>query len=389
MLRVLAKAPAERHASAQELMWDARRVLQDLAGQVPGAAPAAAPAAAREDAPAGRVPIAVLARPTPPAVVALPEPPAPLAGVLGFAHRPFGQVDPLAPPYRDEPLASVRGRLEALLADAAAPVILLTAPRGAGATTLLRRVAAEARQARLVLALDVRTGHEGRTVTQRLSALAGVPEGGPEATEGLLVWLAEERRQRRQAPLVVLDGVDLPHPSTAGLAALVAGALATRAATLVLGGGTGLAAALATAVDFRDHPPAEVALPPLDAAQVARYLRAWLAATRPARAAPLLLSPDAQLVLTRRSEGVLARVNALAENMLVLAASRGERTLTSWHALAVPEQERWADAPPPAFPSRPAAWPTPAAAAVLDAARRAAGLPPAPRPPAPPPGGSP
>jgi len=360
--RALAKAPAGRHPSAQELMWEARRVLQDLAA-ANGAAVAEAPAAPP---------------PPPPAEprTALPPAPAPLAEALGFTARPFTTVDPLDPPFQAEPLTTAGRFLGEALADPAAQVVVLAGPRGGGVTTLLRRVSTVARRSRMVLALDVRAAQDGRTLLQRLAALAGVPEAGPEATEGLLVWLADERRQRRQAPLVVLDGVQLPHPSTTGLAPLVAGALATRAATILLGGAPGLGAALAQAgVDFRGHPPVEVALPPLDHDQVAHYLRAWLAATRPPGAPPIIFSPDAVLLLTRRSEGVLERINRLAENMLLLAAGARQRTLTSWHAWAASDRVRWADAAAgAALPVRPAGWPPPEVVKVIDACRRGAGL---------------
>jgi len=256
-------------------------------------------------------------------------------------------------------------------------VVVLTAPPGSGATTLLRRTAAEARQDRLVLALDVRSAHEGRTLLQRLAGLAGVAESGPEATEGLLVWLAEERRQRRLPPLVVLDGVQVPHPSTTGLFPLVAGALATRAATILIGGGPGLVAALAQGIEFRGRPPVEVPLPVLDHDQVAHYVRAWLQASRPAAAPPIVFSPDALLLVAQRSAGVLDRLNLLAENMLVLAAVGRQRTLTSWHAWAASDRERWAESwRTAALPARPIRWPTREAAEVIAACRRAAGLPP-------------
>ena len=363
--RALAKAPAERHPSAQELMWEARRVLQDLAAAA-GASPAEVPAAPP---------------PPPPPPPAEPRPilspaPAPLAAALGFTSRPFTAVDPLDPPFQAEPLTTAGRLLGEALADPAAQVVVLAGPRGGGVTTLLRRVSTVARRSRMVLALDVRAGQDGRTLLQRLGALAGVPEAGPEATEGLLVWLADERRQRRQAPLVVLDGVQVPHPSTTGLPAFVAGALATRAATILLGGAPGLGAALARAgVDFRGHPPVEVALPALDHDQVGHYLRSWLAVARPPGAPPIIFTPDAVLLLARRSEGALERINRLAENMLWLAAAARQRTLTSWHAWAASDQARWADAvPEPALPARPAAWPTPEVVKAIDACRRGAGL---------------
>jgi len=374
--RAMAKAPGDRHATAQELMWDARRVLQDLsAAGAPDGALVQPPETGSPGQPAapGLPPPAAAAV----AAVALPPPPPILAEAFEFERRPFSAVDPLSPPFQAEPLTTARRQVEAALADASCSVVVLSAPPGAGVTTLLRRIAAEARRSRLVLALDLRSPHEGRTLLQRLAGLAGVAEAGPEASEGLLVWLAEERRQRRLPPLVVLYGVQSPHPSSVGLFPLVAGALATRAATILIGGGPELAGALTQGIDFRGRPPVEIPLPVLDHDQVAHYVRSWLQATRPAAGPPVVFSPDALLLLAHRSGGLLGRLNRLAENMLVLAAARRQRTLTTWHAWAASDRERWAEAGRPAsLPVRPAQWPGREVIDVIDACRRTAGLPP-------------
>jgi hypothetical protein len=91
------------------------------------------------------------------------------------------------------------------------------------------------------------------------------------------------------------------------------------------------------------------------------------------------VTPDAILLLALRSEGALERVDCIAENMLLLAASERRRTLCSWHAWAAPDRERWAAAPSAALPRRPRSWPPPEAADVIDACRRGAGMPPWPR----------
>jgi hypothetical protein len=76
---------------------------------------------------------------------------------------------------------------------------------------------------------------------------------------------------------------------------------------------------------------------------------------------------------------VLERINVLAENMLLLAASERRRTVTSWDAWAATDQARWYDARRPALPQRAPGWPSGDAMLALDACRRAAGLPPWPR----------
>jgi hypothetical protein len=106
-------------------------------------------------------------------------------------------------------------------------------------------------------------------------------------------------------------------------------------------------------------------------------VRAWLSATRPAAAPPIVFSPDALLLLAHRSGGRLDRLNVLAENMLVLAAAARQRTLTTWHAWAASDRERWTEVEGgPSLPVRPAQWPARQVVGVIDDCRRAAGLPP-------------
>jgi hypothetical protein len=65
--------------------------------------------------------------------------------------------------------------------------------------------------------------------------------------------------------------------------------------------------------------------------------------------------------------------------MLLLAAAERRRTVCSWDAWTAPDRERWADTRPSVLPRRPASWPPPEVVDVIDACRRAAGMPPWPR----------
>ena len=119
---------------------------------------------------------------------------------------------------------------------------------------------------------------------------------------------------------------------------------------------------------------------PIAREQVPAYVRSWVEATLAPHAAPILFTPDALRLMALRSEGVLPQLDCIAENMLVLAAAGRCRTLTSWHAWAASDRERWSVQPPAtALPTRPADWPPPDVIAVLDACRRGAGVPPWPR----------
>jgi hypothetical protein len=367
--RALAKAPRERHASAQELLWEARRVLQDL----PAGAAAPAPR------PGSRELAAEPARSAPPPLGG------PLAEVLGFVRRPFADFDVAGAPRLGEPLAAARAALLERLADEGGAVVALCGAEGSGAGTLCRALAAELGRARLVLRLDVGQGSEARGVLQRLCAAAAA-EDGPRDLEGLVALLGEERRRGGLPPVVLLEGVTVPHPSMAGLAELVGAARGTRAFALVVSGGPRLVERLAAAgldvrgegTPGRERIP-EVAIAALDREQLPRHLKAWLDATLSPHAPPVLVTPDALCLLGLRSEGALERVNCMAENMLLLAAAEGRRVLSSWHAWTAADAERWAERPGGILPRRPPGWPPPEVVDVIDACRRAAGMPPWPR----------
>ncbi|HUL59652.1 MAG TPA: serine/threonine-protein kinase [Anaeromyxobacteraceae bacterium] len=369
--RALAKSPRERHASAQLLLWEGRRVLQDLAPASGTAGAAAGEPASRPGRPAA----------APPPAAPAAGGPAALSQTLGLRARPFSQAVPDDAARQVEPFASLRRRLLEWARAEDGTVLALGGARDSGRTALARQVVGELARERLALGLDVTQDRGGRSVLQRICRAAGVAEESSEeaSVDALVARLAEER-PRRGTPLLVLDGVTAPHPSTAAVARVVGAALWSRSFKLVLSGGAGSIDALVRAgVDFRGAPVPELAVPSLDRVQVAAHVRAWIDATLLPGAPPLIFSPDAMLLLALRSEGALERLHCIAENMLVLAAAGATRTLSSWHAWAASDGERWSQAAVPALPSRPEGWPPPEVVDVIDACRRGAGLPPWPR----------
>jgi hypothetical protein len=109
-------------------------------------------------------------------------------------------------------------------------------------------------------------------------------------------------------------------------------------------------------------------------------VRRWLDAALAPGAPPVIVSPDAMRLVALRSGGALARINRIAENMLLLAAAERRRTLSSWHAWAASDRESWSgSARPVALPRRPRLWPPREVVDVIDACRRGAGAPPWPR----------
>jgi hypothetical protein len=361
--RALAKQPRERHASAQELLFEARRVLQDLTARP------VRPAATRPPPP--REGEAVHA--------ALPAAAGPFAEVLGFVRQPFSEVDPAAAPQLAEPLAAARARAMECVEDDATSVLAVTGPEASGAASLAARLAAELGRSRLVITLDLAHGAEGRTLLLRLCSAAHTEE--PEDIEALVARLGEERRSQGSPPLLVLQGVTVPpQPSTAGLASIVAAALWTRSFKILLSGAPGVVDGLSRAgLDFRGERVPEIPVAPLDRDQIPRHLRSWLEATLAPSAPPIIVTPDALLLLALRSEGALERVNCIAENMLLLAAAQRRRTLCSWHAWTASDRERWSATRGAVLPARPSQWPPPEVVDVIDACRRAAGMPPWPR----------
>ena len=366
--RSLAKAPRDRHPSAQLLLWEGRRVLQELAASA--AHSAARPR--RPHHPGGR------------GAVRPPLPPAegPLAELLGFVHRPFAEVDPAALPFPASPLAAARDALLARLDDDAVAVALLSGEEGSGAASLCRRLAPELGLGRLALTVEPPRSGDPRGLIARLGRAAGVAEAATEEAtlDALVERFAEEHHRQGGRPVVVVEGLP-PGAPPPGLAALVGAARWSRSFQAIVVGGPGLDGGLAAAgLDLPTAEVARIAVEPLPRAQLGPYVRAWLEAALPAGAPPLLLSPDALLLLGLRSDGGIDRIDCLGENMLLLAAAGRRRILTSWHAWAAADRERWAGRRPlAALPRRPENWPPPEVIDVIDVARRGGDVPPWPR----------
>jgi hypothetical protein len=202
-----------------------------------------------------------------------------------------------------------------------------------------------------------------------------------EALEALLNRLGTERERRGAPPIVVVEQVAGSTPAGGALASLAGAALWTRSFQLVLAGAPGVRERLARAgVDPHGEGVREVTVPALDREGVARHVRGWLDAALDPLAAPLLVTRDALLLVAHRSRGALERVNCLLHNMAWLAAHDRRRTLSSWHAWAAPDRERWVEGGGGGeLPRPPPGWPPPDVVDLLDACRRAAGMPPWPR----------
>ena len=359
--RAMAKSPRDRQATAQDLAWEGRRILQELAASAAGH-PFSAPPVEGD-----------------PSTAPGPEPLA-WAAALGFARQPFAGQKWASPPCQGEPFASLAAALAERADGEGAPVIALTGPEGSGRSMALRRLSAELAPSRLVLLADLTGDGAGQALLRRLCrVLGGAAAPDLEGSLELVVErLAEERVLRARRPLLMVDGVGARPPPL--LIRLARAAAATRSFKLLLAGEPALPGMLVRAgLDPAGCPVEEVGVAALGPEQVSGYVLSWLAAALDPQAPPLVFSPDSLLLLASRSAGVPGRIDRMVENMLVLAAAEGRRTLTSFHAWVAPESVRWAGAPNPELPRRPERWPTAEALEAIDACRRAAGRRPWPR----------
>ena len=359
--RALAKTPEQRHTSARLLEWDGRRVLGDLiAGKQP-----------RPPKPQRRVePMRSSS------VLSLRPAVGPLADFLGFVQRPFSPAPSSWWPFQEEPVASTWTAAREWLRGED-PILVISGGPGSGRSATCLRLAEEAGAAGSPIRVDLGADEERRSLARRVARAAGCADAARDDLDAFLHRCATLQRESGSPPLVVLDGGTPASPDKAGLLGLLGAAAWTRSFRVVLTGAPGLAATLAREADLRGVPLPEIALPRLGRAQVFRYLQAWIEACRPPGAPAILLSPDALGLLALRSEGGLARINLLAANMLLLAASERRRVVTSWDAWAASDREDWSEGSAASMlPRRPASWPHPEALATLDALRRSVGAPP-------------
>jgi type II secretory pathway predicted ATPase ExeA len=363
----LAKTPDERPESAELLADEARRVLAQLV-----AAPGVPLTAERERDEAGPHRMrGARGR---------------LASVLRFRFRPFADMDAERCPYDGPPFSTMRDEIVSELKAGGAPIHVLTGPPGSGRSVVARLIAAAMARSRLTVMLELLGDDGRRTTLQRLCSAAGVSEGARADLGRLVEQLQAAKASRGQPPLVVLDDFMLAHTSTAEVLAVVGAAARADAFHMLLvahddawpvlreAAGASEPITAPAAAPIRQH-----ALPPLDRAQVSAYLRAWIDATLPPEAPRILISPDALLLIARRSNGHPERLNCIAENMLHLAAAAGRRVVSSWEAWAGAPDVRWSTLANAQLPRRPRDWPPPDVVGEIDRCRHEAGLAPWPR----------
>ncbi len=309
-------------------------------------------------------------------------PPRDPRGRGGRCVRPFTEPGPGEATYLGEPFASAREQVLASIGPGAAPLTAVVGEPGSGRAVLCRRIASELAMERTVWLVDGATcGREG-ALLQRLCLAAGVVEGATEdeSLDALVASATDDLPAQGVLPLVVLATDAAASGLTPALARLVSAALWTRSFQVLAVGGSGLLTALrGLGLELGEEQARQVALPPLERAQVAAYLRHWIRVARAPIAPPIIVSPDACHLLAWRSQGSLRRLDRLASDMLLRAAREGRRTLCTldaWIASDEPGNDQRARE---SLLRVPGAWPTPEALKVLDACRLEAGRPPWPR----------
>jgi hypothetical protein len=347
--RCLAKTPAERYPSAQELAWDLRGTLRHLNRRTP--APAVSP---RQPA----LKIAVH-----------DDTVAPWIATLGLAARPFGPVDPSHCPYNGAPFFEARGKLKDFLDRKTESTLFLLGERGSGRSTLARQVLAEMSAETPLSYLDLGYGARplkpGHTLPQWACQALGALPSTSSARDVYLDGLIEQLSASPQPALLVFDSVPEDAPYAGKLSSLVRAAQSTGCMRLILVGSSALFTNLRTLTGVDADAIATLEVPSLSAGESAAYVDAWLGAARGPGRLPIFMSPDAATLVHHRTGGNLGRINALVSNMLQFAALESRRVLTTWYAWRAPLESGWVADKECEF-RRPPDWPVPEVMEILN-----------------------
>lgn len=360
--RCLAKSPRQRFPSAQAVGWEARALLRKLAS-VPPAAPII-PNLTLEDA-------RPLSSPPPPLpkVNGSRQQPDDWSRLLGFAREPFGRCELGEMPYRGQPHGPLLTHLERLLRDTDCSTLLLEGVTGSGRTTLAKALSGSycADGACAVISCEG-IGSSPSLTKKALRALGASPEKGASAGHELdtLVEHCLGAQATQAAPLLIFDDCESDSHVLDELASIALAAQLTKSFRLLLLVDPG----------FETRWPRHgtllwntLTLPALGAVDVAAYVEAWIDYSRAPGVPPILLTPDALLLLAHRSLGIIGKVNHIVVNMLKAAATRERRVLDSWDTWVGSLES--SDGP---SSQRPREWPTPEVLKLLNHCRQQVGI---------------
>ncbi|MBK8014790.1 MAG: protein kinase [Deltaproteobacteria bacterium] len=253
---------------------------------------------------------------------------------FNFRNQPFSAFDPLNPPYVGEPFESLARELEQRL-EAPGGIVLLSGQLASGRTSLAYRQLLSMSRSRPVIYIDMqRAGGEGASVLRRVCAAAGAsPAPSPDAAiRSLLRRIADAKAAHGRSALLAIDGLTGADDVIEDIGLLARGAAATRGYSMLLVGLPNTIDRIAKSFPSSSGPTHTVSIPALDGMQTLSYLTAWLKACQGPETPPVIVTPDAALLVGYWSGGVFGDINRIATNMLQIAASLEKRIVTSWEA---------------------------------------------------------
>jgi serine/threonine protein kinase len=365
--RCLAKSPRLRFPSAQAVGWEARALLKKMAS-VPPSASVTLNSTSDE----------VKLTPSPLRHSELPKQNgAYVQGrdwceFLGLAQEPFVRCEPGKLPYRGEPHARVLASLETLFRDKSVTSVLLEGVEGSGRTTLAKELAYRLGSDCPCVHVDRERTVAAQSLPRRILRALGVSPSDANGARDLdvLVEHCLEARNAQSPCLLVLDDCTAVNGSLDELESVALAAQLTRSFRLLLLVEPSFEASWASRQAVLDGLRWEkLSLPALSAAEVSSYVDAWLKHAQQPGQPPILWTPDALLLLTRRSAGLPGNINRIVMNMLKGAVTRERRIVDSWDAWNGLQELGEA-----CVSGRPNPWPSAEVLALLNDCRREAGI---------------
>lgn len=321
--RCVAKTPVERFRSAGELTLAAAALLNRIGSQPDLPAIGSAGLGPTGFSPEGD-PIGPTQQPEV----------EPWARALGFVKQPFSALSAEAP-YEGEPFAELVVRIRQILGKLGT-VAVIAGHEQSGRTTAVSRVLQELAVSRPVMYFDLEQS-PGSLLSRVGSAVGAPPIASPEAAIRALLRKLGAATDRRRPYVIAIDGVNAGRTEgEVGTLAMAAGATETFNLLLVATGAGGERNA-------NDGFPKEaIAVPvrPLAGFEVREYLNAWMKATLDPDQAPIIITPDAALLIGYWSGGVLGEINRIASSALFFASQARHRVITSEHVWAAARQIR-------------------------------------------------
>ncbi|HEY5959186.1 MAG TPA: serine/threonine-protein kinase, partial [Polyangiaceae bacterium] len=327
--RCLAKSPRQRFPSAQAVGWEARALLRKMAS-VPPPSTTVVNVMLEEAAPLS----APRRGTTPPQVNGSERPRGHWSELLGFAQEPFGRCEPGQMRYRGEPQATLLAQLENLLRDPNGSILLLEGPEGSGRTTLAREFVTRCYAGGACAVISSDGGGPAPSLTKKALRAFGASPGMDASVAHDMDALVEHclgAKTPQVVPLLVIDDCSSTRRNLEELASVALAAQLTKSFRLLLIVDPNFEASWS-----RDESLLwkKLTVPPLCVSEVAAYVQAWLTWARRPGAPPILLTPDALLLLAHRSLGVVGNINHILVNMLTAAATEERHVLDSWDTWA-------------------------------------------------------